>query len=1007
MHRVNYHAVLYALLHDIGKPMLRYRIRAEKKLEEHDAELMKYLEGVDDHEEIRNKVLEDVLALNPEHYRFYEEKIVEADELTAAERGIEIGYSRLRNIWGKVEEAVSKRLEVPYSHYMTPMLSPLWLLLDANYKNSLGPCANSSFNAVAAWSHIHNKLAKLMKSISDGSTERVTEELTKILGILVSERVWYPAVLLDEQAIAEVTTYSYREAQSRISYYEIAKYLVEALKTLKRVYGSNVTKGLIDTLLEALKYSLLMVPSAVYMALAPDISLYSHSKLVAAYVAMLSSGSGAFKLMILDARGIQDFVSAAVKAKAASRVIRGRSLLVELATNSIVNYVMELYGGLPNTNIISLEGGSVVLVVPQVDKESRYVETLEEVIKSTYERLRGLWFTIAYSKPFTTRDARYLSALVGNEDRGGFRSVLESVEEELAVRKALDNAKMMFKIEEDAILGFDAITQEPVTVGEVEAGFYGLKVNEDNLDYADKISGFKLEPNEMVSEATHLSLVAGTCSRNMVCLISMYLYEVVENIPKPSQTLVTKLAEELATELAREDKTVKGIRHRRLVYEMEERIGNASYGLLVGLLPLPSLGSLHLIVSTKDPIIDDYVDTSSALIKKILEKIREALIKLGLGIEDRVRARVNIGIVNTASNFIRALTPLHKSISDFLAMNVDVSLGVFHTGTYHPFVVKEKPDKSRVPVLTLVDLDEYQLIGLAKIDADELGEVKKLVSFSPSRLATLSDLITVLLCTKTHMLSLEFTTKYAREGLVGRGPIMLYVGGDDIALYGHWVDVVSFLYRIYKDVLKTLYPLSFSSALVIEAGDYPLLELYGRVADLLRSVKAEGKGGLIIEPFNNPRIVECNNVCKVINSISIWKDQEGWPYSHTNLATLEAIVSALEDVNINKLSEYKREIQLLSTISTLSSKELNALCGDNSQADGLYQLVKREITYSYISALRIDRLKKLSELLEKITHSTERLYHEVGEDVRLCLVRLVNAKTLLDLVLVRLRLEEK
>ncbi|MEM4888724.1 MAG: hypothetical protein QXJ64_04720 [Thermosphaera sp.] len=80
-----------------------------------------------------------------------------------------------------------------------------------------------------------------------------------------------------------------------------------------------------------------------------------------------------------------------------------------------------------------------------------------------------------------------------------------------------------------------------------------------------------------------------------------------------------------------------------------------------------------------------------------------------------------------------------------------------------------------------------------------------------------------------------------KSGLTGRGPIMLYTGGDDIAFYGHWVDVIRFLYEVYDKVLKTIYPLSFSSAVIVEASNYPLLELYSRVTGLLRELRLKEK----------------------------------------------------------------------------------------------------------------------------------------------------------------------
>ena len=1000
MPRVDYPIVLYGLLHDIGKPMLRYKMRVNEGLEKYDEEIMKYLKNVRSHEEILDVVLKEILELNPESYKPYEEVILQSDRMAAAERGLETEYSRIREIWGEIELSLSEKLEVDYKHYKAPMLSPLWLLLKTDYKNSIGPCAKTVFDANNSWAHIHRELKSLRESLSSGDVERVSEEMSRVLKPLMSEPMWYPEIVLSSENLENIRAFSYVDALSRISYYSVTRYLIDTLKLLRKTYGSGLnTRGLINTLLEALKYSLLLVPSAVYLALAPDISLYSHSKLVSAYVAALSSGSKAFKLLLLDARGIQDFISAPVKAKAASRVIRGRSLLVELVTTSLTNYVLELYSGLPNTNVISSEGGSLMLVVPHIDEEDKLVKAIEEVVEDTYKRLKGLWFTIAYSKPFTSRDAGCLSTILGGEDKECFMNILESLENELAEKKSLDNARMRVSIEEEQIVGFDAITLEPVSASEVSDHAYGLKVSEAILDYAGEISGFKLELGEVVGEATHLSLIAGTCSRNMIYLISTYLYETKESIPRPSSMLISRLTEELANELSSESKHVRS-QKSRLVYELSETIKDSSYGLLVGLLPLPSLGSLHVLISVKDIISGDYVSISSALIDKILTKVHKALSKVRSGAENKTLTRIDLKIVNVGSEFINAfkLDSLRNHAVNFLKDGIDISLGVFHAGTYHPHKILSKEG---VTTLTLVDLDEYPLIGLAKVDGDELGEVKKLLSSSPSRLVTFSDLLSVLLSVKTHLLSSKYPIK--SPGLVGRGPIMLYAGGDDVAFYGYWVDIIFFLYEIYKEIIKPLYPLSFTSAIAVDAGDYPILEFYGRVADLLRDTKAEGKGGLVIYPFTSPRIITCDEGCKIVRPVSIWDRQTGWPQLPTSLATLEAIVSVLKVVDSVRLDEYKRDLQLLSTISALSDSELGTLCKDTNQSSSLYQLIRREVMYSYVSKMREDRLSELSKLLGEATKRRVSLLHTAGEDIRLSFTRLVDAKTLLDLILSYLR----
>lgn len=994
---VNYDAALYGLLHDLGKPLLRYLMRAREGLERFDQEIVELLGEAKNHDEARDIVFKNLLGVDPEHYRDYENVISRADEMAAMERGLEDACPELVKAWGPVESELSSNLGVVYKHHMVPLLSPLWVLLPTGYERSLGPCATSSFRAEDAWRGLGDTMKRLVDSLKKCDSEEVSRELITILGDLKSKPVWYPPQVLSSEVLSHITSYDYEGALKRMSYYSIAKYTLDSLRKLKDVYDfEKASKGLVNTMLEVLKYSLLLTPSAVYLSLIPDISLYSHSKMVSAYAAALSTGVDKLRLILLDARGIQDFIAAPVKAKASSRVIRGRSLLAELVSTSLANYLLEMCEGLPNANVLTSEGGSLMLIVPHKCLEDEGRRVLEDVVRRTYERLKGLWFTIASSRPFSPASTSYVAALSSSGGGAGFPGVLKSLEEDLAIRKSMDNSRMIFNVGESEVAGFDAITQEPVFKAELGEGRYGLRVDQGSYDYAGRISGFKLEQGEMVSEATHLSLVAGTCNRNMISLISVYVYGLDDSqgALKPREELIVKLVESVASKLG----------GHRLLHELSEKIGDSEYKVLVGLVPLPTLGSLHILVSTKDVVDKDIVEVFGGLAGKILSIIRGGLSTIAEA-ESRLRISVDVRIINTGSEFIESLSSegLRQSLKELKDLNVDVSLGVFYTGTYHPVTSRLEPGSQR-PVMALADLDEYPLVGMAKIDGDELGEVKKLLSFSPSRLISFSDLLTVLFNVKTHLVSL----KYAESlGMVGRGPIMLYAGGDDVAFYGHWLDVIKFLYHLYDSAVRAVYPLSFSSSVVVEAGDYPLLELYDRVVRVLRSVKSEGRGGVVIEPFASPRVLECSGACKLVRVMSPWREQAGWPKPLTALATLEGVHSVLKLIEKSSLSDYKRDLQVLSTIAALDDVELRALCSGDGGSDGLYRLVRRETMYSYISAMREDALRELGALLGKEVDQAVNLHHVPGEDVRKCLMRIVEAKALIDLLLTSIRLGQE
>lgn len=1049
--RVNYAETMCALLHDIGKVFQRYKRRSEEGLERQIEieELRKILDEMPrdiEHERIGVEVVREATGktVDLEVCELFRRAIPYADVVAAAERGLG-SYLHLGSIWGKIEEDISRKLGLRYNHAYTPLLSPLWIARETGYTDAIGPCAGKPYSADTALDNLRQTLSDILLGLEKGDADRISSSLAQLIGRLVNEPLWIPPRPLKLDEILGLKTYDYKSAQKLTDYAGISESLYNGLKLVSGLYkrGVTLTRGYVDTVGELLRFTLLAVPAAVYMALLPDTSLYSHSKLVTAYTAALSTGTEKFRILVVDARGIQNFVAAPVVVKAASRVIRGRSFLVELILASLVNYILELYGGLPSANVVTSEGGTSEIIVPALNPlhESKLMETITRVVRATYERLRGLWITLAISREFDLDDVDFVRNIKECKREEvlkcpGFFELEENLARNLAQEKARDEVLSALRIDETNIEGFDAITKEPVTRADL-TDWFGLKVTDTLKDYAMAISGGKLEVGDLVCETTHLSLVAGSALRNLTFLLSIYLYRQLEDTPTPASDEVVELLDVLKKRIgdrfkipAVDEQLFFGNLEYRLelktVQEREREV--VEYMVIpfdVAFVPLPTLGALHVMISARTPTPAPATEPSPEELEKALsvaiselERASAEMVALLLGMihdelaklitERKCRIRVEVRTVNKGVEFIDVLRMerLSKTIEMLLKDKIDVHIGTIHTGTHHP----STPEG-------LVDLDAYNLIAMVKADADILGEVRKLLSFSPTRLSALSDYLTTVVNCKTNILASKITAEYAHR-LQPRGAIILYAGGDDVAFYGYWVDVLLMLGKFYSDVVSALYPLSFTSAAAIERSDYPLLELYSKVVKVLEDGKEEARGWVFLSDISTAKPVLCVDgkvkltsgmqpsgvgVYSVIPAVKLTGPLELFESLITTIEKLEKSAEVK-----SKLAEYKRELMIVLRIAALNGHELSVLMGlltgsETSRDYGaLYNLTRRLVALSYTSARRKDNYERLTDLLKNLVGITAKIHHEVGEDVVEAMRRAVSSKTFIDVLVLYL-----
>ncbi|MEM1560482.1 MAG: HD domain-containing protein [Ignisphaera sp.] len=180
-----YRLILYALLHDVGKPVIRFLWRYKEDIEKDTSAkkakdiLELFLgENIENifgkrHEDISEAIVNHLLgtALGDNEKKSVNDTIAEVDRFAASERGIQLKeelYQNVKELWKEIEERLDKELGIPYrySHYIVPMLSPLWVLVKTDYLGYVGISAYLHCKA-GKWSvdEAKRKFAEFLKVI--------------------------------------------------------------------------------------------------------------------------------------------------------------------------------------------------------------------------------------------------------------------------------------------------------------------------------------------------------------------------------------------------------------------------------------------------------------------------------------------------------------------------------------------------------------------------------------------------------------------------------------------------------------------------------------------------------------------------------------------------------------------------------------------------------------------------------------------------------------------------
>jgi len=1078
-----YKLTLYALLHDVGKPVLRFarRFEIDKARSEVLAEAAKNVVETqlgdrisrlagERHEEISKAVVERVLGLHlgDEEISYFDEVLKKADALAASERGLDLST---RGFMESVQTAVAKKVEekarlpYTYSHEFTPMLAPTWLLLETGYVESMG--IQVVGGGQARWSgrdERRNIAVKIFYPINQAVEKESREKLVELLGdVLVKysrEPVWLPIKPLLPGVIAGLEACDIENAMKESSYSEVVLLLLSMLRVAREIYQSSAhpTRGLVDTVENILRATSSLVPSAVYWSIVPDISLYSHSKLVAAFTSALHlSRDQKLRLLVIDANNIQGFISAPVKAAGASRVIRGRSLLLEILMDALTEYALELFGGLPRANVIVSEGGTLDIVVPNIEGFEERVAKLRDAGRRLAGLLGGiLGFTVAYSRPFTIEEAntqRAIKTLAEGSGDPTFIDVLESLAEALAVEKARSGVRPDIISVEGVVAGdsdvedFDSLTGEPVLKDNSRDPFK-LRVGAESAVYAERLAGpGKLSEGDVLSTATHLSLAIGTVARELSSIISIHVYKFEDGVPVPDTDAVYEIYKKLSLHLSGGSGP-----HDQLLVRGEFEQGLYSGDIVFA--PLSPVGALYVLVTSplRAPGIYDIGEAESASLMleggyRVSSKIIGLLSNIldTLPLEGRV-VRIKIWFVNTPHLFLftenikaydqrfmvkelaEGFQQLEEASQTLLRKGVDVSFGFSLLGLYHParYTLTEKGE---VESASLVDLDEFGVIAVAKMDADLFGEVRGLYSMFPSRLVTLSDLVNTVVAGKAYFKAAEIARGITVSGERGNLDVIpLYAGGDDVTIYGKWSHVVYYVSLLSKEIRRALPPLTLSIGVSLGDSKEPLLHLYKWAVHLLEEYAKSVRASCVIgAPYrvlypSKPQQNGREGIYRVIpleepSRFYRWVED---PIAGWNLDLLGRLLGGLIGVEKggwrSELEELGRELYILLTIANEYEEALSlyeeAKRGKIGLGDYKARILPIEVYYAYAWSRRKEGLARLKRLFEEIEAVGERgrplllQYPDdivAGRSVEEALRLLLGAKPVLDLVVLALR----
>lgn len=332
--------------------------------------------------------------------------------------------------------------------------------------------------------------AIILKAKREGKSAE--EELKSRLNGLKKEKAWRPVVQVDFGAPPNVYYLrDYEGARKFINYQKIAEELEGLGRAVGKLKGDRARLVTMDAVL---RYLTLFVPAAVYGTLVPDTSLYGHSRLAAAV-----AGNSSFRLLFIDIKGIQRFISSVSGEANAAKRLRGRSFFLQLLQEAIMAWLTAEMGVTQVDNLV-FEPGKFLLAVPPDFDEGKLRDRLRELSEWLDYQVQ---FTVSMSEAIG-QDAICFYSCEGKEGAKRFGDQL---------LKLLDSQGVVGRprqVEGARLDAYGEPSSKLFVVGEVN-GWEGL------------VAG-KLGPGDYISLVNLISLVLGHSMRSAARLRVLVLH---------------------------------------------------------------------------------------------------------------------------------------------------------------------------------------------------------------------------------------------------------------------------------------------------------------------------------------------------------------------------------------------------------------------------------------------------------------------------------------------------
>ena len=221
------------------------------------------------------------------------------------------------------------------------------------------------------YKYIDIGLGSTKKEVYYYKPEPLVKELSKPEFINIDEDVWKPN---DNEMI-------------NLHKVSLEKFYAE----IKEIYQSGNTshlKATLGTLFSLLWKYTSTVSSASYLS-NPDISLFDHSRMVAALSICMKDSDDIQQPIILlkgDISGIQKFIYSEIKeTDKASKKLRGRSFFIKILSDTLSSYITREFN-LYEANIIYNSGGGFEILLPSNDEvKQKLIQIERHINKSLYD----------------------------------------------------------------------------------------------------------------------------------------------------------------------------------------------------------------------------------------------------------------------------------------------------------------------------------------------------------------------------------------------------------------------------------------------------------------------------------------------------------------------------------------------------------------------------------------------------------------------------------------------